>query len=488
MYMTISILLPILFASILLIFKQKISKTIASTITVLTTVVSAVFLIIPFLTLYNNPTTYIHEQYVWIPSLNVSLNLRLDGLSFAIAFSILFLSILSAIYSIGYMEHEHDLPFYYANYLYFFAGMLGVVLSADMLQFYIFWELMLIPSYFLIAFWGTPEKALKIAIKYFIFMHIGALAILVGILLTYINTGTFDMLQLTSFVAKIPYNYAILIFGLLLFGFLVKMAVFPFHTWLPDAHAEAPTPISVLLSGVMIETAAYAIIRFCAILTPAPYTVYSWSLTLLGAVTIIYGGLMALVQTDIKRLLAYSSVSQMGYVFFGLATYTSIGFTGSMFHIINHAMAKGLLFMVAGLIMHTTGIRNIEQLGGLGRRWPAVGVFGFIGALSIAGAPPMGGFFSEWLIFSGGVTANFLLPLALALVGGILSAGYMLRFLWKVFLGPEHSDFSNLDKPSNWMLVPIGVLAFFAVFFGVFPEFGLRAIVPFINNLFEVGG
>ena len=467
-----------------MVFKQKISKNVAAITTVLTTLASSLLLLVPFATLYTNPNTYVHEQYVWIPNLNVSLNLRLDGLSFAIAFSILFLSVLSAIYSIGYMEHEHDLAFYYANYLYFFAGMLGVVLSADMLQFYVFWELMLIPSYFLIAFWGTPEKALKIALKYFIFMHVGALAILVGILLTFVNTGTFDMLQLVN--VQIPSSYALLIFGLLLFGFLVKMAVFPFHTWLPDAHAEAPTPISVLLSGVMIETAAYAIIRFCAILTPLPYHTYAWGLTLLGAVTIIYGGLMALVQTDIKRLLAYSSVSQMGYVFFGLATFTSIGFTGAMFHIINHAMAKGLLFMVAGLIMHTTGIRNIEQLGGLGRRWPAVGVFGFIGALSIAGAPPMGGFFSEWLIFSGGVSANFLVPLGIALIGGILSAGYMLRFLWKVFLGPEHSDFSNVDPPSNLMVVPIGILAFFAVFFGVFPEFGLRAIVPFINNLFGI--
>ena len=485
-YMTISVLLPILIASILLIFKQKISKNIAAALTILTTITSAVLLWIPFMTVYTSPLSMVHEQYTWIPNLNVSLNLRLDGLSFAIAFSIIFLSILSAFYSVGYMEHEHDLPFYYANYLFFFAGMLGVVLSADMLQFYIFWELMLIPSYFLIAFWGTPEKALRIAIKYFIFMHIGALAILVGILLTYINVGTFDMLQIVH--TSIPSYYSLLIFGLLLFGFLVKMAVFPFHTWLPDAHAEAPTPISVLLSGVMIETAAYAIIRFCAIITPIPYHTYAWWLTLLGAVTIIYGGLMALVQTDIKRLLAYSSVSQMGYVFFGLATFTYIGFTGSMFHIINHAMAKGLLFMVAGLIMHTTGIRNIEQLGGLGRKWPAVGVFGFIGALSIAGAPPMGGFFSEWLIFSGAVSAGFLIPLGLALIGGILSAGYMLRFLWKVFLGPEHSDFSQVEKPSYWMVVPIGILGFFAVFFGVFPEFGLHAIVPLLNNLFGVGG
>ncbi len=486
MYMTISILLPILVASFLLIFKRRISKNIAASLTILTTIASALLLIFPFLAVYTNPTTYVHEQYTWIPNLNVSLNLRLDGLSFAIAFSIVFLSVLTAIYSVDYMAHERDLAFYYSNYLYFFAGMLGVVLSADMLQFYMFWELMLVPSYFLIAFWGTPGKSLKVAIKYFIFMHVGALAILVGILLTYVNAGTFDMLKIVQ--SSIPSYYSLLIFGLLLFGFMVKMAIFPFHTWLPDAYSEAPTPISVLLSGVMTETAAYAIIRFCAIITPLPYQTYSWWLALLAVITIIYGGLMALVQTDIKRLLAYSSVSQMGYIFFGLATFTSIGFTGSMFHIINHAMAKGLLFMVAGLITQATGISNIEELGGLGRKWPAIGVFGFIGALSIAGTPPMGGFFSEWLIFGGGVDANFLILLGIALIGGIISAGYSLRFLWKVFLGPEHSDFSNVKDPSYWMLVPIGILGFFAVFFGIFPEFGLRAIVPFINNLFGVGG
>ena len=422
----------------------------------------------------------IHDTYAWIPSINLTLGFVVDTVSFSIALIVAVVSALSCLYSIKYMENKRGQTGYYANLLLFMAGMIGVMLSANLIQFYLFWELMLIPSYFLIASWGVSKKRLTIGFKYFIFTHIGALFMLMGILSIYVFTGTFDLPQAS---ANIPPTSVLTVFVLLLIGFSVKMAIFPVHTWLPDAHAEAPTPISAMLSGVMIKCGAYA---FARILLPAfgqtAVTQTSDVLAILGVVTMIYGGLMALAQTDIKRLLAYSSISQMGYIFFGLGVYSTppIGATGALFHVVNHAVCKSLLFMCAGVIMHQTGTRDIRRLGGLAGKMPITCAASLIGALSLAGTPPLNGFWSEWMIFSGGISSGKTLITTIAIVSTAITAGYYLWFLWRVFFGtlPKKLEYT---KESSWLMrIPIIVLAVIAVVVGIWPDLVLRLLsVPF---------
>ena len=424
----------------------------------------------------------IHDTYAWIrtPSLSLRLGFMVDGLSFCIALVVAVVSALSCFYSIKYMENKRGQVGYYVNLLLFMTGMIGVMLSANLIQFYLFWELMLIPSYFLIASWGVSKKRLTIGFKYFIFTHIGALFMLMGILSIYVFTGTFDFAELPQVSADIPPTSILTVFVLLLIGFCVKMAIFPVHTWLPDAHAEAPTPISAMLSGAMIKCGAYA---FARILLPAfgqTVTQTSDVLAILGVITMIYGGLMALAQTDIKRLLAYSSISQMGYIFFGLGVYSTIGANGALFHVVNHAICKSLLFMCAGVIIYQTGIRDIRKLGGLADKMPIICVASLIGALSLAGTPPLNGFWSEWMIFSGGISSGKILITTIAVVSTAITAGYYLWFLWRVFFGTTPKELENTKEASWLMCIPIIVLAVIAVVVGIWPDIVLRLLsAPF---------
>jgi NADH-quinone oxidoreductase subunit M len=277
-------------------------------------------------------------------------------------------------------------------------------------------------------------------------------------------------------------------------GFLVKMAVFPIHWWLPPVHAEAPTPISVLLSGAMIETGAYALVRFGTITLSEAAEVLSIFVAALGVITMFYGGFMALAQVDIKRLLAYSSVSQMGYVLFALGVYSPMGVAGGMFHLINHAFSKGLLFMTAGAVIHQTGLRDITKMGGLSNKMPITAFAAAIGMMSIAGSPPLSGFASEWMIFLGGferavevaavVRWDFFFISILAVSSSILSAGYMLRFFWKVFLGPHPDELEDVKESSNSMTIPMIILGVLIVIFGIFPGLALDVIVPAIQGIF----
>lgn len=420
----------------------------------------------------------IHFAYAWIrtPSIKLTLGFWVDMISFPIGLIVAVVSALSCFYSIKYMKGESGQAGYYANLLLFMAGMIGVILSANLLQFYFFWELMLVPSYFLIAFWGKSKKRLAIGFKYFIFTHFGSLCMLLGILSIYVFTGTFDLAELPLAAAAIPPTSILPVFILLLIGFCVKMALFPVHTWLPDAHAEAPAPISAMLSGVMIKCGAYAVARI--LLSAFGQTVVQTSdaLAILGIITIIYGGLMALAQIDIKRLLAYSSISQMGYIFFGLGVGSALGVTGALFHVINHAICKALLFMCAGAIIHQTGTRNIKKLGGLAGKMPITCIAAFIGALSLAGTPSLNGFWSEWMIFSGGISSGKFLITLIAIISTVITAGYYLWFLWRVFFGATPKKLEN-TKETSWMLrIPIIVLAATAFVLGIWPDLVLRFI------------
>ncbi len=427
--------------------------------------------------------------YTWIRPIDLDFGFLVDVVSLPIGLIIAAVSMLSCLYSIKYMEKKPDQGSYYANLLLFMTGMIGVVFAANLIQFYLFWELMLIPSYLLIANWGVSEDRLSIGFKYFIFTHVGALSMLLGILSIFAYTGTFNLLELPNEAYRIPSSMIIVIFVLLLIGFLVKMAAFPVHTWLPDAHSEAPTPISAMLSGVMIKCGAYGMAR--VLLSTFGPTVIKTSdyLVILGVVTMAYGGLMALAQTDIKRLLAYSSISQMGYIIFGLGAVfpltpngevmkLPLGVMGGLLHIVNHAVCKSLLFMCAGAIIHQTGTRDIRKLGGLVGKMPTTGIACLIGAFSLAGTPPLNGFWSEWMIFGGGLASGKGLITIFGVLSTVITAGYYLWFAWRVFFGATPENLKDVKEAPFTLLVPIIVLATLSILLGVLPGLVLEYITP----------
>ncbi|MCS7125821.1 MAG: NADH-quinone oxidoreductase subunit M [Aigarchaeota archaeon] len=414
-----------------------------------------------FNTIYNGLSIY--EEYWWIPAFKLKLGLLLDSTSYPFSLLISLMGFLATIYSTKYMEHEHGYPTYMALLLMFNAGMIGVVLATNLFLLYIFWELMLIPSYFLIAYWGTGKPRI-IGFKYFIFTHAGALAMLFGIIWIYVLYGTLEIPQLSILITSSPENFYIFI--LIFIGAAVKMAIFPFHTWLPDAHAEAPTPISVLLSGVMIKTGAYVVVRILIGLYSSIMPSLTSLLIILSLISMIWGGLMAMVQIDVKRLLAYSSISQMGYILFGLTTMDSIGIAGGIFHILNHGFAKGLLFMCSGVLIHILNERDINKLGGLASRMPLTAIAMLLGGLSIAGTPPLGGFASEWMIFGGGFNSGLTIYTAIAIANTAITAGYYLRMIRAVFfLQPKH-DLSKVHDAPISMAMPMSILILLVVILG----------------------
>jgi len=432
---------------------------------------------------YNSGGSSIVYEYPWIVPINIKFGFLVDMVSLPIGLIIAVISTLSCFYSVKYMSNEENLPFYYMNLLFFMTGMMGVVFSINLIEFYLFWELMLVPSYLLIAQWGTSRRRLSIGFKYFIFTHAGALLMLLGILSIFSYTMTFNLVELPSKADLIPPSVAPIIFTLLLLGFFVKMAVFPLHTWLPDAHSEAPTPISAMLSGIMIKCGAYGIGRILLTVFNSRMIQASDYLLSLAIVTMIYGGLMALAQTDIKRLLAYSSISQMGYIVFGFASVSELGVMGSLLHIVNHAICKALLFMCAGSIMHRTGTRSIEKMSGLITKMPVTSLAALIGIFSLSGAPPLNAFWSEWMIFAGGLASGKVGFAFVGVASTMITAGYFLWFAWRVFFGAVPKRLEHVTESPRMLLIPIIILASAAIIFGIWPGLLLEYVTPAAETL-----
>jgi len=431
------------------------------------------------------------EYYEWRPIGTFGLNA--DGVSIPILFTISLLCALISVYSMSYMAHtigddKAQFGFYYSLLLLYSIGMMGAVLATDLIEFYLFFELMLIPSYFLIAKWGSGDRD-RISFMYFIWTHIGALALLAGILSVGYLTGSFDLQSIVS--SSIPENLRILIVCLMTVGLLVKMAAFGLHIWLPHAHAEAPTPISALLSPAMIGIGGYAIVRIVIAILPSAFLEISVFLALWAVVTMLYGGAMALVQDDVKRLLAYSSISQMGYILLGIASIQPLGVSGAMFQYVTHGLGKGILFMVAGVIMiQADGLRSIRKMGGLAARMPITATAALIGFLTIMGIPPTSGFISEFLIFAGSFHEGFQLSswglIALSFLGVVstaLTAGYSLWAVRRIFFGELPPELTNVKEAPWTMTAPILVLCAISIILGIFPDLVERMLLPAVKAI-----
>jgi len=407
-------------------------------------------------------------SFEWIPAAHIRLTLHLDWLTFPFLVTEAAVTLLAVVYTWGYHRQDERTPFFYALLLLFAVGMSGTTLADDMFLFYIFWELMLVASCALIAVWGEGERRGAVALKYFIFTHLGSLMVLVSLMVLYAATGSDSFSALRAGVTLAP-ALVTTVTTFFIIGFCVKMAIFPLHLWLPDAHAVAPMPVTIMLAAAMLSMGTYGILRFpLSIFSPAQLAPFVVPMMVAGLISEIYGALMALAEQDIKRIIAYSSVSQMGYILFGLGTLTYDGVAGATLHVIYHAIVKALLFMCVGLVIRATGRRRIAELGGLGRAMPLVAICSGVGALAIAGTPPFCIFASEWMIFSGGFHTAHIGLSVLTLLGSLLTVAYALWFVGRIFFGARPEGLTVKRLP--WMMVaPTVFLAALALIEGLFP-------------------
>jgi NADH-quinone oxidoreductase subunit M len=425
------------------------------------------------------------ESYYWIPILGSSFTLFVDGISLSMAIITLILILTAALFSVNYMQEKRGLAEYYALLTLLSIGLVGVFITSNLMLFYFCWELMLVPTYFIIGGWGYKDPY-RAAFKFFIFTHAGAVFVLLGIGAIFMVTGDLDMFQAQTVLMTAQPELVKWILLSLTAGFAVKMAVVPVHMWLPDAHSEAPAPMSALLSGVIIGAGAYAIFRvslgtvFPAVMATDFGNQFLHGLAVFGVISAFFGSLIALVENDIKRVIAYSSIAHMGYVLFGLSLFPfQEAMAGTALHLVNHAVSKGLFFLSAGAVMKQLGIRDIHEMGGLAGQMRVTATSSTTAALSIAGVPPFACFISEFLIFVGAFQAInsdgfYVLPTALMLVATVLSLAYALRYIWHIFLGP--TKLKKAEEVPDFMKLAMVILVVFVIVLGIWPTFFLNLI------------
>jgi proton-translocating NADH-quinone oxidoreductase chain N len=429
--------------------------------------------------------------------------LHFDALS--VLMSVTALGLLSAVslYSVKYMEEDKGTDIYYALLLLMVAGIVGISMATDLLVLFVFFELMCIPSYALVAFRKDKWESVEAGLKYIMMSAVGSVIALFGISLVYMEAGTLSYSSLAGVLAGGAMSKMAILMLALGFGF--KAALAPMHTWLPDAHSAAPSGISAMLSGIVIQAGLFAMVRALLVFAGTDVS-YGGLLIVMALITMTVGNIMAYVQyayqkADLKRILAYSSVAQMGYISLGVgiglefASYNNAGlsgFQGGMFHILTHAFMKGLAFLCAGAIIHELGTRDVKCMKGVGHSMKITGFCLSIALLSLAGAPPLSGFMSEWLIFRGAMDASpYIGSWSVAIVGialfnTLLALGYYLPTIKSIYLRGKTKAVLAAKDPSPLMLAPIVALAAATIALGVWPELGLRFVQPAVDLLSEL--
>ncbi|HEU0143706.1 MAG TPA: NADH-quinone oxidoreductase subunit M [Nitrososphaera sp.] len=544
-FLLAAIFIPLLLAPVAYAIGRKAGAKPATWFSFGALAVSTGLLLVPAIGVYTSLQTVYTEQYAWGQFGNFGL--RLDGLSLPFALIIYSLCTVIALYSRPYMVHKvkedlpghgnggggvagsaghgdnpsihgsHALPskniesssqatildtqqyvnsqvaLYFALYLVFSMGMLGTVLATNLIQFYVFFELMLVPSFFLVAFYGYGARR-RIALMFFFWTHVGAVVLLLGLLAMGFFAGGFDFDTIKANAGNIPDQWLPLIVFALVTGLGVKLAAFLLHIWLPYAHAEAPTPVSALLSPAMIGIGAYGLLRLWMELLTGSYEQYSLYINMWGLATMIYGGAMALMQDDIKKVLAYSSISQMGYILFGLSSESILGITGGTMMYVSHGLGKAILFMMAGSIILQTGTRSMAKLGGLAGKMPYTAVIAMIGALTIIGIPPTSGFMAEWILFNGVLqtAAEEMDPLrttmfALGILATVLSSAYILWMYKRIFFGKIPEQLAHVRDSNRYITATMAVFAAMTLIIGVYPDLFLNPITDYYTNIMFQG-
>lgn len=417
----------------------------------------------------------------WIPAFGISLHLALDGLSMVMLVLTFFLGIISVI--ISWKEINSKVGFFHFNLLLILAGITGVFLSLDLFLFYFFWELMLVPMYFLIGIWGHENRTAA-SNKFFLYTQASGLLMFIAIIALYFIHGhitglyTFDYLQLLG--TTLPSSTGLLIMLGFLAAFLVKLPVVPLHNWLPDAHTEAPTAGSLILAALLLKTGAYGLLRFIVPLFPSESVAFAPVGMLLGVVGILYGAKLAFAQTDLKRLVAYTSVSHMGFVILGVFSFNEIAYQGVVIQMIAHGISTGALFILVGQLYERIHTRDINKMGGLWEKAPVMGAIGLIFAMASLGLPGLGNFIAELLILIGAFKASALMS-CLASLGLIAATIYSLRIVQKVFLGNRNTDWKMNDLTLREKAVS-ALLVIAIVWLGLFPKPVLDTAKPAIQK------
>jgi NADH-quinone oxidoreductase subunit M len=415
----------------------------------------------------------INDSWIRVGAFDIRFAMDVDGISVLL---VLLTGILGFIACLSGFGVQKNVRGFYAMYLLLLTGMMGTFVATDLFLFYVFWELMLLPMYFLIGLWGGPKREFA-AIKFFLYTLVGSVLMLGAFIAIYFQTKTFSIPAiLANHQSIFPGNETLrtILFVGLFIGFAIKVPVFPFHTWLPLAHVEAPTPISVILAGVLLKMGGYGLMRMAFPWFPdVVHAAWPWLATL-AIISIVYGALVALAQTDWKKMVAYSSVSHMGYVLLGLATLTPEGVNGAVLQMFSHGILSGMMFLLVGVMYDQVHHRDMNRFGGLATTLPKytfIAMIGFFGAL---GLPGLSGFIAEMMVFFGSFAGK--LPHSqtytiVATLGIVLGAVYILVMIQKVFLGkPREKHEHPLSEPSGREWAMLAPLALIAAWIGVYPR------------------
>ena len=440
------------------------------------------------------------DKITWIPDvgLNAHFFLAVDGLSAPLVAltGLLGMCAILASWRVGLRVKE-----YFVWLLVLQTAVMGVFTSMDLLLFFLFWELELVPMFMLISVWGSGRKEYS-AMKFLIFTIFGSGFMLVGIVAVYLTpgVGTFDMVELSTKTTMLTSAGLLIpmsgLFWLFFAGFAIKLPTWPVHTWLPDAHTDAPTAASVMLAGVLLKMGGYGLLRINVGMFPSQADEFAWVLVVLGVVSVLYGAVITMRQTDLKRLIAYSSVSHMGLVLVGIGsvgisegTLSVTGLNGAAMQLFTHGTVTGLLFLSVGLVYERTHTRHIPDLGGLAGRMPVVAVAMLIAGLASLGLPGLSGFVSELLVFLGAYQA-YDWPTVLAVLGIVLAAGYILWMMQRTFFGVRRDSFNDLPDASLVEALPLGLMLITIIGVGVYPsvltdvfESGLNPMVDVLNGV-----
>lgn len=534
-YLMVATFLPLIFSPVVYYLGKRRGVNSVTWFSLGILILSTIFIIIPSLGLSSGGNY--QETYPW--SKLGHFGLKLDGLSIPFAITIYLICTVTVIYSKPYMvrkilkEYTKDngnlnknidnsegenvgssfnndynlstvvltssqksylnsqMGLYFALYLTFSMGMVGAVLATNLVEFYAFFELMLVPTFFLIAFFGYGNRK-KVSFVFFFWSAIGALILLLGLLAIGFFTGGFDYDVIKSNVSKIPIMWVNLIIFSILIGFGIKLGLLFLHVWLPDTYSLSATPISVLISSAMTGIGAYGIIRVWLDLLSVHYSGYGIYLEIWAVATMVFGGAMALMQNDVKKVLAYSSISSMGYILFGIGSESVLGISGAILLFVTHGLGKALLFMTSGNLILQTGSQDLNKLGGLASKMPYTAVLAMIGALTIMGVPITSGFMAEWVLFNGslqGAIVNHwdslkLILFAIAMLTTALTSAYILWLYKRIFFGILPETLKNVRDASGYVIITMGILAAFTLIVGLYPDLFYKSIINYVESLY----
>ena len=414
-----------------------------------------------------------YEEAGWIEAFNVYYRIGVDGLSLPLVVLTVLLCPLCVLASWGISDRVRG---YMPLFLLLETGMLGVFVALDFFLFYVFWEVMLLPMYFLIGIWGGPRKEYA-AIKFFLYTLFGSVFLLIAIVSCYLVTGgggnSFNLLELNKLLTETTPAFKFWIFVAMYIGFAIKIPAFPFHTWLPDAHVQAPTAISVILAGILLKMGTYGIFRVCYPLFPEAAVQFAPILATLAVINIVYGALCAMAQTDIKSLVAYSSISHMGFVMLGLAACTPEGLNGAMLQTFNHGTITAMLFLLVGVLYDRAHHRDINGFGGLAKVTPIYGGIVMLAFFANLGLPALSGFVGEVLVFLGAFGV-YKVGTIISMTGVVITASYMLWAYQRMFMGPVNEKYKDLPEINLREICTLAPLGAIVIFIGVYP-------MPLIN-------